>query len=405
MADNSLEKTAAGTSTGSGQAEAEQAPSNEIISEEYPAAIDPSIDIDSLPDLPLDPEEPDEVSSEPANTDTKAADDSPAPLDPATSNTTAPSEPTAPTEAVEDQDPLSAEVEAAIAATAQVEPASESDEADSSRAETVHASANERFASFLAHLNPRLPLAIGAIGALLGFIGLHMNARTARQVSELTAELQALHQSMAGETEKRQTTTEQLSLLETELDALGALIEAKMTPMREEVTGLNQYSKALKSQLDWNNETIQLINLTIGKLFDEKVEANRAAFKDELVTILRAQSTELATIAQPVAESNESHSHHQLTSSQKAQHPTPCSPSQPAGSAHEVAPTTGTHSNKPQANHKSNFTIHYIEFGDTVAKIAQKYHITENVLFTANPKLDPRKLKIGQAVYVPPKNG
>ena len=62
--------------------------------------------------------------------------------------------------------------------------------------------------------------------------------------------------------------------------------------------------------------------------------------------------------------------------------------------------TTGTGAVSP-APPKSQ--THTIKSGDTPAAIARKYGISLNALMSANPGLDPKKLRIGQAINVPVK--
>jgi LysM repeat protein len=44
---------------------------------------------------------------------------------------------------------------------------------------------------------------------------------------------------------------------------------------------------------------------------------------------------------------------------------------------------------------------HAIGSGDTLAKLSQQYNVPLNVLISANPGIDPKKLKIGQVIVIP----
>ena len=70
-------------------------------------------------------------------------------------------------------------------------------------------------------------------------------------------------------------------------------------------------------------------------------------------------------------------------------------------------PTPGTsNSNRPPTPPRDNPSApktrtHTAKAGDTPASIARQYGVKLNALMAANPRLDPRKMKVGQAVNVP----
>jgi LysM repeat protein len=47
------------------------------------------------------------------------------------------------------------------------------------------------------------------------------------------------------------------------------------------------------------------------------------------------------------------------------------------------------------------YKIHTVQSGETLAKIARKYNVRLPTLMNANPKLDARKIKVGQTVNIP----
>jgi tetratricopeptide (TPR) repeat protein len=48
-----------------------------------------------------------------------------------------------------------------------------------------------------------------------------------------------------------------------------------------------------------------------------------------------------------------------------------------------------------------NSRTHTVQQGDTAYSIARRYKITVNSLLTANPRMDPKRMKVGQVVSIP----
>ena len=46
-------------------------------------------------------------------------------------------------------------------------------------------------------------------------------------------------------------------------------------------------------------------------------------------------------------------------------------------------------------------TTHTIEGGDTYQKLGERYKVGVNDIIDANPKIDPRRLRIGQEIVIP----
>ncbi|MEM9080999.1 MAG: LysM peptidoglycan-binding domain-containing protein [Verrucomicrobiota bacterium] len=55
----------------------------------------------------------------------------------------------------------------------------------------------------------------------------------------------------------------------------------------------------------------------------------------------------------------------------------------------------------PQETAHTNPTTHSIQPGDTLSEIAEAYHIPLSQLLTANPGLDPVRLRVGQSITLP----
>ncbi len=81
-------------------------------------------------------------------------------------------------------------------------------------------------------------------------------------------------------------------------------------------------------------------------------------------------------------------------------------PVRPTGSAPapgQVRPGVGSSNFIAQANltQPAVGRTHTIKSGDTLYKIARQYKVSENALKTANPGVDPKRMKLGQTLKIP----
>jgi LysM repeat protein len=53
------------------------------------------------------------------------------------------------------------------------------------------------------------------------------------------------------------------------------------------------------------------------------------------------------------------------------------------------------------ARQRVTFIEHFMARGETLGHIARRYHVSQAMLLAANPRLHPRRVKIGQRVVVP----
>src|SRR6185312_9731671 len=53
------------------------------------------------------------------------------------------------------------------------------------------------------------------------------------------------------------------------------------------------------------------------------------------------------------------------------------------------------------ARQRVTFIEHFMAGGETLGHIARRYHVNQTMLLAANPKLNPRRIRIGQRVVVP----
>jgi|GEM_PF-4291320 len=371
------------------------------------AAEDPAIDMDALPDLPLDPEpevaEPeDTVTEEPtAETHRDVAPAGTAHTDMASPTEDVDAETSAdPTEDSEEEDELSAEIKAALEATAVEDDASdpndETPEEDAASGDEDAKEATDNPAQ--GGLNPRIPIGIGALGIILGVIGLQMSTRASKQAEQLQLQFDAFRKTVITLREENKQSNATIAKLEQQLQAVDEQIQENIAPLHSEMSKLHKFDASAQSKLNWNTETIQLINLTIGKLFDEKVERNRSLFKDELVAILQNQAIDLKAIAHtppPPIQVNETSDTLPHKEGTDAHAPAVHSP---ASLAEEQPADAAAHNDDD-----TSFAIatHSIEIGDTLSSIAKQYDVPLAALFAANPDVDPRDLKIGEVIYLP----
>jgi LysM repeat protein len=95
-----------------------------------------------------------------------------------------------------------------------------------------------------------------------------------------------------------------------------------------------------------------------------------------------------------------------------SQTPAPASP--PGQTASRVAPVSSQAQSAPGNPAPQNATnesgqptvptprTHVVQSGETPFAIARKYRVKLDALMNANPGLDPRRLRVGQTLYVPP---
>ena len=73
---------------------------------------------------------------------------------------------------------------------------------------------------------------------------------------------------------------------------------------------------------------------------------------------------------------------------------------QPPGSG-QVAAADSVGTGRPSATPAAASRTHTVKAGETPGFIARKYGVKVDALMTANPKLDPRRLQVGQTLIIP----
>ncbi len=60
-----------------------------------------------------------------------------------------------------------------------------------------------------------------------------------------------------------------------------------------------------------------------------------------------------------------------------------------------------TNYNSLPKDEKRKFTVHRVRRGETLNKIAKRYRVPLNILYSFNPKVKPRSLRVGQVILIP----
>jgi len=79
----------------------------------------------------------------------------------------------------------------------------------------------------------------------------------------------------------------------------------------------------------------------------------------------------------------------------------PASPAIAPTAAVSPAPSLSNSSNAPRRGGAASGQIHVIKSGETPTVIARKYGVKPAALMAANPKMDARRLQVGQTINVP----
>jgi tetratricopeptide (TPR) repeat protein len=76
-------------------------------------------------------------------------------------------------------------------------------------------------------------------------------------------------------------------------------------------------------------------------------------------------------------------------------------PPQPSTSA-QPGPAESTGAGRPTVTPTTNSRTHTVKANETFRMIARQYGVSVEALVAANPRLEPRRLRIGQALIIPP---
>ena len=74
------------------------------------------------------------------------------------------------------------------------------------------------------------------------------------------------------------------------------------------------------------------------------------------------------------------------------------------GEPYTNAPGTTPKPTTPKSPDTTSASTHKIKSGETPASIAKQYNLSVASLLKANPNVDPKRMRIGQVINLPPKN-
>ncbi|OHE70656.1 MAG: hypothetical protein A2007_03595 [Verrucomicrobia bacterium GWC2_42_7] len=128
---------------------------------------------------------------------------------------------------------------------------------------------------------------------------------------------------------------------------------------------------------------------------DSKIEELKKRVDSQVNSIVDQVEKNLNKLSQTIAE----------TSAQVAAHTESLQQMHKPHKAPSAAATTATPANGEVSNGSTPAAgaegIHTIQAGDTFGKLSQRYGVSINAIQSANPNIDPRRLKIGQQVKIP----
>ena len=194
-----------------------------------------------------------------------------------------------------------------------------------------------------------IPLVVALIGVVFGAIGIFFGLSSQGKVNALEESVAKLEASLPGQ-----------------LSEATASVEA----LDEKISKVSTGVEALKNLSRMNRDS------TSRKLdtFQKEIEANRAQINEN--------TNEISEIPTMVAGSPA---------------PAPIATVAPTSSS-----SSSTEPSVPAAVAPEG--VHIIEAGDTFGRLASKYGVSVQAIVSANPSLDPRRLRIGQAVNIPDAN-
>ena len=189
-----------------------------------------------------------------------------------------------------------------------------------------------------------IPLVVALIGVVFGAIGIFFGLSSQSKVSTLETTVAELQASLPG----------QISEATASVD----VFEGKLSKLNQGVEALKNLSRMNRDSTNRKLDT-----------YAKEIEANRSQ--------INKNTNEISEIPTMVAAA-----------------PAPTATIAPASSSDSTAAPAGV---APEG-------VHIIKSGDTFGRLAAKYGVTVQAIVSANPSLDPRRLRIGQAVNIPSSN-
>ena len=195
-----------------------------------------------------------------------------------------------------------------------------------------------------------IPLVVALIGVVFGAIGIFFGLSSQSKVSTLETTVAELQASLPGQISEA---------------------TASVDVFKGKLSKLNQGVEALKNLSRMNRDSTNRKLDTYAK----EIEANRSQINKNTNEISKIPTMVAAAPAPTPA-------------------PAPIATIAPASSSDSTAAPAGV---APEG-------VHIIKSGDTFGRLAAKYGVTVQAIVSANPSLDPRRLRIGQAVNIPSSN-
>lgn len=207
---------------------------------------------------------------------------------------------------------------------------------------------------------PLLALIVALIGIVIGIAGIYMAAQATR----------SLRDYQESQATRPDTTAQRLADLEAQVEAAGSQLTESGNQLRsleERLEALGSAHVALqRSQRETREQTQRSFDNV-----SREIASNRSQINDAL-----ERFRELV------------------------QAPPPSSGRASAAPSRDNAPAPGASGTEPvAANGESG--VHSVAQGDTLSSIAARYGVSLSQVMSANPDVDPRRMRIGQQIIIP----
>lgn len=327
----------------------------------------------------------------------------------------------------DDLDELEAEIQAQLAkqpAPEEVEEAaveeSKAEEKETEETDEKDKKDTQEETSSSGGLNPRIPIAIGALGVILGGMSLQMTVQIKKGMEHAAAPPPHLFENLSKLKDSEKLLMEKVGVLEEKFNTINEHIKTNTAPINDSLKMLHHDLSEVKQGIEWNSETIRVINLTIAKLFNEDIEGNRIDFENELEAIrnkrMEHKPLPIDTVAKTIERIDAPIEDKQTTKTPDDSHSpskgTPVvtvadapkqtlPPEPPPPPVAKALKPTAPQPVAPPAPVIAKPTVHIIAEGDNFRLIAKKYGVPITAIMGENPNVDPRDLSVGQEIKLP----
>jgi tetratricopeptide (TPR) repeat protein len=162
----------------------------------------------------------------------------------------------------------------------------------------------------------------------------------------------------------------------------------KLRPKAENTETVNQHIQALKQELA-RNISLGPVTERQQREFERLVEENRHL--NEEVEKWRAHAIRLQALTNQTATA---------PAAPRGVKPATSGQSPPGGST----PPALTRSGPPPSAPGATTRVHRVRAGETANMIARQYRVRVDALLAANPRIEPRRLQVGQTLNIPAPN-